>query len=230
MIATVEKVSKIFKSRLLAFGCNYLIGIVAILVLIGWVFDLNALKSISPTFTTMKVSAALMFVMSAVMNHTMLTWKKQLSDIRAGVMGTMMMSLLIFSLLMIMDLLTKEKMGFTEILKEDSGTIFTVKGGAPCIMTVLLFLVHSFTGLCYIFNTDKMPKRLIRFATITLLTAVIAIVGYVLWIPTMFYYIKHYSSAMALHSAILFILNSYIVMTIANDYTNHNEHSNNVSL
>lgn len=59
-----NELMKIFKK--ISKTCSILVGVIAILVLIGWVFNIGVLKSFVPGFFAMKVNSAIMFLLTSI--------------------------------------------------------------------------------------------------------------------------------------------------------------------
>jgi len=211
---------KIYNS-LIAKSLTLIIAIVSIAVLIGWIIDIDLFKILSTEYVTMKVPAALMFLFTAILNWSMLTWKRDLSDLKAGIIGTSMMSLFIFSIVIIADIITKPNLGFI-FLTQTETAVDSVVNSYPSIITMVLFCIQSIAGLYYIYNTKAMKLRLNIISKIFLLLSGSALIGHLLNIPQMYYYIPEYSTAMSFHSSILFFLNFYILRTISFTETTHN--------
>jgi len=206
---------KLFQS-LIAKSMTMFIGVISIAILVSWIIDVDLLQSIITDYPPVKVATATMFIFVSVLNWSMLTWKREMTDIKSGILGTSMMSLFIFSMLMLIEVFSKPNLGFSYFMIEDNN-IGSIKAGYPGLMTISLFLLQSVVGLVYIYNTVALRKRLNILASIFLVLSLSPIIGKILDIPILYYYIEGYSTPMSLIAALFFLFNSYIVKTISYD-------------
>ena len=195
------------KKRKTAKVLSLIVIIVAIMVIIGWIFDISVLKSISPAWVTMKLTTAIAFLLSGITLYFI---------IRAieGEFDKAQVALSITSLIIILLIGTLLFSAFLKIhtgvdglfIKEPAGAVKTVTPGQPSVPTMLNFILMAVAGIFTILNPNKLqPKlRIIGLAVGTIGAA--AVVGYIINAPLLYYFIEGINSAMACHTAILFVL------------------------
>ena len=92
-------------------------------------------------------------------------------------------------------------------VQEGTGAINTVVPGRPALITMICFVLVACIGLLVLLKREN----LWRIATICLGAAVaffgsMAVVGYIVYMPVLYGQINNFSTAVALHTAILFVL------------------------
>jgi hypothetical protein len=189
-----------------------IIGIIVmiggVLVIAGWILDVPFLKSISPQFVTMKFVSAVCFVLCGValylvqrIVHNGGEWES-LSLLFIEFLVTLLMATLIISVFL--GVVTGLESLF---IKEAPGAIRTTVPGRPAVITMVDFMFIVFAG-----SLSLWKKRRSMFTTMHFLGAavavsgIVALAGYGMDIPALYYDINKISSAMALHTAILFVL------------------------
>ena len=181
---------------------SYVIIAVSILVMLGWLFDIQALKSIHPEWVTMKFATALSFFISGIILRCILCSKVG-NKTAEMVLSVATITLLIF----IGPLLASALLGFEPIygssLFAEEGTLSSFPG-MPSISTLLNFFLIFVAGLCILFRLNEKPLYLI--AGFLGASGLIAIIGYAANVPFLYFSIKGISTAVALHTAALFML------------------------
>ncbi|MFA5141622.1 MAG: PAS domain S-box protein [Candidatus Woesearchaeota archaeon] len=182
-----------------------LIGIVfvaAILVMIGWIFGVDTLKSIVPGFVTMKFSTAVAFLIVGLI----LLGMSNLLDISYLYKGVFFFStlLLIFMGYMLVTSLLGLTSGIENLVVEEAaGALKTSKPGMPSAATMLNFVLIAVAGLISLSSYKQKGFRII--SVIVGLLGVSSVLGYISNSPSLYFYIEGISSAMALHTAFLFV-------------------------
>jgi hypothetical protein len=195
------------KKRKTAKVLSLIVIIAAVMVIIGWIFDIGVLKSIFPAWVTMKLTTAIAFLLSGIALYFI---------VRAieGEFDKALVALSITSLIIILLIGTLLFSAFLKIhtgvdglfIKEPAGAVKTVTPGRPSVPTMLNFILMAVAGIFTILNPNKLqPKlRIIGLAVGTIGAA--AVVGYIINAPLLYYFIEGINSAMACHTAILFVL------------------------
>lgn len=184
---------------------NILAGVVAlagIIVILGWVFDIQSLKSILPMWVTMKFMTAVSFILCSIIifiinsenNSEMLHFSLIISSF----------VLLLLMVTFFVSLIVGISTGIENIfIPEDPNPINTHAPGVPAVPTMICFILISLSGLFFSLNINKII--LFYLGLPTALLGSIAIIGYILNIPSLYYSFLGLT-AMAFHTAILFVL------------------------
>lgn len=174
--------------------------------MIGWFLEVDSLTRIIPTFVSMKFLTAFSFFLSGLLLlHTERLIRKPYSYSQVVVPGLTLTLLLIMMTLLISALLGF-KSGFENLFVSDPGDLLTVVPGLPSIGTIAGFIITGILGLVSL-NKFSYHSPLYRLGgTVLAAIAGIALLGYVLGIPALFYSIENISTAMAIHTAALFLV------------------------
>ena len=184
-----------------------IVSIAGAVVMIGWIFDIGILKSISPYWASMKFDTAVAFVLSGISLYFIARAiegefdKAQVVLFIASLIITLLMGTLFLSALL------KIHTGFEDLfVKEAAGTVKTVTPGRPSLPTMANFLLISFACILTILNPDKLPSKLKITGMAVGIIGALAVVGYIINAPYLYYFVEGINSAMACHTAILFVL------------------------
>lgn len=207
---TNNKLLRAEQTKLAAVVANALCGLVAAagaVVMLGWLLDIPALKSVHPAWVTMKFITAFSFVLSGVTIYCV-------ARIARGehVWAQLLLPGLVLALLLPMaGLLAGSVLGLNVGLSElfvheASGVALTVAPGRPSIMTMVCFTLVAAVGLAAMFAPGGTP-RLWRIAGAVLAAiGAVALFGYARGAPLYYFYWENHSTAMAAHTALLFVL------------------------
>jgi len=199
----MDAVKKNNISRLLALA----VAFAGLLVIIGWIFDINVLKSIIPSWISMKFDTAVSFVLSGVNLYYIGRAKEGEFEKAQVALSISTLILLLLMGVLFFSSLFGIRTGVEDLfVKEAAGAVKSVFPGRPSVPTMLNFLLIALAGILTIMNADGMRAK---HKTIGLTMAAIgslAVFGYVINIPILYYYVEGLNSAMACHTAVLFVL------------------------
>jgi hypothetical protein len=190
-------------NRLIAQIFAFIVLMGAISVMLGWIFDIPLLKSILPIWVSMKFITALSFFISGLL-LILLSLKNHnsFSEIATIVLS---FGLLLLMLTFFISLFTGISTGIESLfIKEQTGAVRTGVPGVPAIPTMVCFIFIALAGLIFSFNNEKY-RTISIIGWIVALIGGVAVVGYILNIPIMYYSLPGYTS-MAFHTAIFFVL------------------------
>ena len=186
-----------------------IVVVVAVLVLVGWILGVTALTSILPSLVTMKFSTAFVFLLAGIM--LLLTQRARPSSITGYHIVVAVISLFIFLVMTL--LLVSSLFGFeTGIealgVEEVTAESLSLAPGLPSVGTMASFILAAILGLLLSFHPFKRVSRTTNIFLSAVLTVigVIALLGYAFSAPALFYLWPGVSGAMALHTAVLFVL------------------------
>jgi len=91
-------------------------------------------------------------------------------------------------------------------VKEALGAVYTFVPGRPALFTIISFILVAGAGLMILFK-GKISFKIARiFGLAVAGFGGLAVIGYIVNIPQFYGHFNNYSTAMALHTAILFAL------------------------
>ena len=195
------------KKRKTAKVLSLAVIIAGILVISGWIFDISVLKSVSPAWVTMKLTTAIAFFLSGIVLYFIV--RSMEGEFEKAHVALSISSLTIILLMgtLFFSALLKIPTGVDDLfIKEPAGAVKTVTPGRPSVPTMLNFMLMASAGIFTMLNPDKLRSKLRIIGLIVGTTGAVAIVGYIINVPLLYYYIEGINSAIAFHTAILFVL------------------------
>lgn len=182
------------------------VGIFGLAVMFGWIFDITILKSVLPQLVTMKFVAAFGFLLSGFIlyfsaNHLKIgrDWK-ELALIFASFTLLLIMTTLMLSIFFSI------KTGLEDLfIQESADAIKTTARGMPSFLTVINFILVALFGVTRFFKNKIILRSAQLFGGLICATGIVAVIGYIVNMPVLYSYLADVSSAMALHTAILFV-------------------------
>lgn len=190
-----------------------LVEIIAIVItlsglflVIDWIFGIGIQKSIITAHITMKLPTALSFVLSGL--SIFLINKNKKGSYTSLIILPLITSLL---LLIMIGFLISDLSGIkTPVSKmlfiENVGPAETPFLGSPAVVTVFDFILIAIANMLIVFNASNMNKFLLISGSIIFFTGLIAVIGYTLNIPFLYYNFQEFTNPIALPTAILFSL------------------------
>ena len=153
----------------------------------------------------MKFITAILFILSGLIVYSMAELQKSNKILFNTILITSVSVVMLLSFISLVSGLLKLDTGIENILvKDDESTNFFVSG-KPALFTLINFIIISIAGIIYIFESNRFRKIRALGTTVSAVGAV-AICGYVLNKPFIYYSIPDVSIGMALNTAILFVL------------------------
>lgn len=201
---------------------------IGLIVCIGWILDIPSLKSIIPNEVTMKFSTSISFIFSGVTIYFISRYnegKTGIAQIIVPVSG-----FIVF--LFMATLLTGYIFGITSgieqlFVRENSDAVKTLHAGMPSFPTTVNFILIIVAGMLA-FSESRLKKWVTPIGYIISTIGIIAIMGYVINQPVLYYYIDNVNSAMAIHTSILFVMLGVALILSRNNITV--QHSESVKI
>ncbi len=184
---------------------SLIVTLAGIIVMIGWIADIGFLKSLVPGFVTMKFVTALAFFFSGLILFFMLELQRG-SDAAKILLPISSMAILLLMGVILVSSFLGLRTGIEELfVKEGLGAVQTTVPGRPSIGTMIDFIFIAVSGILAMMN-HRSSKVLLWLGLAISTIGAVAILGYILEIPALYYSSEGISTAMALHTAILFAL------------------------
>ena len=175
-------------------------------VMAGWIFDFVLIKSIAPAFVSMKFSTAFAFMVSGISLYFLARAregefeKAQVALSITSFILAILMGLFFFSALFGIET------GVENLFVKDSGDAKSVVAGMPSVPTMISFLLIALAGIITILNPAGVITMLKIIGGLVGVICALAAIGYVFSAPMLYYFIPGANSAMALHTALLFVI------------------------
>ena len=185
------------------------------LVLLGWVFDVAALKSVFPGLVTMKVNTAVTFIMAgASLWHTSPANQCRVQRIISQLFAT---AVLLFGLGTLGEYISGHDFGMDQLLMREETKL---PGDIPGRMAIVTAINFSLLGSALLLLDSKSKGLVPVVHLLCVMIAVIAgsgLVGYAYSIEAL-YRIKQAYTAMAVHTAAIFLVIAFGIVNARPDY------------
>lgn len=183
---------------------SFFVALVGALVIIGWIFDIGILKSVLPNLVEMKFVTALCFIAGGIVLYS--AAEEQLEDsfvIQAILPAAILLILILMATLLITSIFGVSTSIDNLFIKENVGAINTVAPGRPSILSMINFVFVALVGILLSLGSRK---HLQWIGSLVAIIGSIAVLGYIINQPILYYLVVGRTTAMALNTAILFIL------------------------
>lgn len=179
----------------------------SVAVMLGWIFDIGVLKSVSPSWTSMKFDTAAAFVLSGITLFFIARAVEGEVDLAQIILSVTTLAIVLLMGTLLFANVFGVRTGLEDLfVKETVVSAKTIVPGRPSIPAMLNFLLIAFAGISTVMDAkrDLPGRRTIGF--VVALIGAAAIAGYVLHAPRLYYFVPGVNSAMAVHTAFLFVL------------------------
>ena len=183
---------------------SYVTICIGLIVCIGWILDIPFLTSIVPDAVTMKFSTSISFIFSGITIYFISKYNE--GKIGIAQIAVPISGFVIF--LFMATLLTAHVFGVTSgieqlFIQESSDAIKTSQPGMPSFLTMVNFILIIIAGMLA-FSESGLRKLITPIGYVISTIGIIAVVGYAINQPILYYYVDYANSAMAIHTSILF--------------------------
>jgi len=182
--------------------------VIGLIVMIGWFTDDDALKRLNPDWVTMKFSTAASFLVSGMVVFLINESRNKNSEVSRIIIFAPLIVVLFFMATLLVSTITGTTTGVSSLFvkEEASAALHSVQAGTPSVGTMINFLFIIGVGFTFLLVHPKHRKYLTISGAVILSFAIIALVGYAIDSPPLYYEIEGTSGAMAVHTAIAFAL------------------------
>ena len=186
---------------------SLVITVSGITVMIGWIFDIGFFKSISPAWVSMKFGTAIAFVLSGITLYFIVRAQEgELDKAQVALSITSLIIVLLMGILFFASLMGIPTGAENLFIREINPSPRTVAPGRPSVPTMMNFMLIALAGIFTMLNAKKLPPKLKIIGLAVGIIGALAVIGYILNAPILYYYLPAVNSAMAFHTAILFVL------------------------
>jgi hypothetical protein len=183
------------------------VAVAGIMVMFGWIFDIGVLKSISSSWVSMKFDTAIVFVASGLSLYFIVRAREGEFDKAQVVISITSMIIILLMGILFFSAVFGIRTGVEDLfVKETNLSARTVTPGRPSLPTVMNFLLIALAGIFTLFDPLKTRFKLQVIGSLVGLIGLLAVAGYIINVPYLYYYLPGVNSAMACHTAILFVL------------------------
>lgn len=185
----------------------FIVGLGGVIVMVGWFMDIDALKSILPIWVTMKFTTALSFFLSGITLYFVARRLENRSDSAQIILSITTLIILLLMATLLISVVLNIKTGVEDLfVREQPNAFATTVSGRPSIGTMVNFIFVAIIGILSMFETKNLELKIRRIGIIITSIGSIAILFYLFSKPLLYFGFKDINTAMAFHTALLFIL------------------------
>lgn len=195
---------------------SLVIGVEAMLVMLGWIFGFDLLTRIFPKQgINMAFTTALMFLLSVIgiyfLNKITTENEFTLSPI---ILSGITLIILLMNITILISSLMGVQTGLENLFvrQQDLVVLNNIVAGLPALPTMFCFI---FLGLASIFSLLKYRKNIKVFGYAIFIVSFIALIGYILKTPVLYYKFNPSAIPMAFNTSLSFVLLSICVVLIS---------------
>lgn len=179
---------------------SYIVLLSGSLVLFGWIFSIDVLKSILPGLVTMKALTSVCFIFDGISYSLINRKDHQNHDLM--IMTASILTFITMSIALTCAIIQVPTP--FDFIFNDTGAK-SVAPGVPSVATMLLFFITSFVAM-FGLTASRSRKVFKCGGYFVMIVSVVALLGYLFSAPAAYFYIAHKSTAMAPLTAVLFLL------------------------
>jgi hypothetical protein len=195
------------KNNKVSKGLAVFVAFTGALVMLGWIFDISILKSILPMWISMKFSTAVCFLLGGITLYCIADSRETNSACGQVVLPAAILIIFLFmgtslaaSILGVN--LKIEDLFINDVKASPAGWV----AGRPSILTMLSFILVGIAGILAMLDVANLRWALLYIGWVVLITGGLAVLGYTLNMPLLYYDIRGWNNPMACHTAILFVV------------------------
>ena len=172
----------------------------------GWFLNDELLKSIIPNQVTMKFSTAVSFVFTGASLYFLVRIKEGKASFAHIVLPTAGLVIILLMTTVTVSVLLGVNTNIEKLFVEEGQQVaLTTKPGQPSLSTMMNFTLIAAAIVMSLSEFQKLNRHILAIGVVVTVIGSIALIGYASKIPELYYYVANTSTAMALHTAILFV-------------------------
>lgn len=203
---------------------NYLsiiIGTEAVLVMAGWIFNIDSLTRIIPNMNNMKFPTALLFLMSAAGLYFICQAVQKNYGMAYIVLPGLVLTISLIASALLFGNIFNVRAGFETVFVREGASLFGAGSGWPSIPTLISFILFAVASATSLFPGEIATLWIGRFGYVLIFLNIIPVFGYLFQIPALYYGFISFSSPISLNSALTFVLLGSGMVIISKMKTTH---------
>lgn len=185
---------------------SFLVSAAGLSVMAGWIFDINLLKSLSPEWVSMKFSTAVVFVISGITLYFIVRVLEGEFDMAQVVLSLTTLTITLLMGVLFCSVVLGIPTGIENLFFNETREVKSVAPGRPSVPTMLNFLLMALSAILTLQYPSRLMQKLKVIGLILGFSGTLAVAGYIFNVPLLYYYIEGVNTAMALHTALLFVI------------------------
>lgn len=183
------------------------IGAVGLAVVIGWIAGVEELESVVPGAVTMKFSTAVSFAFSGLALFSLSRLRDQkYSFLPQVALPASILVVLLFMTAHIASAVLAAPSGIDNLfIAEEEGAVQTPVPGRPSYGTIASFMIIVASGFLAMSGAGRPHGATFWLGIAVTVIGGVAAIGYAAGVPLLYYSVEGVSTAMAIHTSVLFV-------------------------
>ncbi len=183
-----------------------IVALIGAVVMLGWFLNVGILKSILLAWVSMKFITAFSFLLSGILLYFIARFPREDRELAVICIPIMSMVIILFMAALFVSTLIGINAGVEEMFIKDSMIpVRSVTPGRPSVATMINFVFVAMAGILTVLDIKRRGKVLAILGVLIAVIGLTAILGYCINQPLLYFAVSGKSSAMAIHTAILFV-------------------------
>lgn len=184
-----------------------IVVLIGLLVVFGWVADIQVIKSISPQWIPMRFITAVTFIFGGISLYYIAETVNKDEGIASAAVPLMSLIILAIMGVFLVAIFSGFKTGLDEFfIKETPSETNAFPPGFPSTGVIASFIILGIAGIATAFGVRNIKKYLRMSGQIMTAIGSVGIIGYVIGSDMLTYNIPGFSATIAFHAAFLIIL------------------------
>jgi hypothetical protein len=191
----------------------------------GWIFDIDPLTRIFPDQIAMQFVTAFSFFLCSISLRNIDYALKGESEGSLLILPATTMITLLITMTVLAAGIFEVHTGITDLFISGNSPLINTVPGMPAIPTLISFTLFCIASLFVIYGSSNLKQKIIYLGIPIILIGLIAIFGYILKMPTLYYNYSAGASPIALNTAVVFVLLGSGLMLSGNNQKNNENKS-----
>lgn len=184
-----------------------IVALIGLLVVFGWIMDIQVVKSILPQWIPMRFITAVTFIFGGISLYYIAETINNDEGIASAAVPLMSIIILAIMSVFLVAIFSGFKTGLDEFfIKETPSETNAFPPGFPSTGVIVSFIILGIAGIATAFGVENIKKYLRLSGQIMATIGSVGIIGYVIGSDMLTYNIPGFSSTIAFHAAVLIIL------------------------
>lgn len=184
-----------------------IVALIGLLVVFGWIMDIQVVKSILPQWIPMRFITAVTFIFGGVSLYYIAETINKDEGVASAAVPLMSIIILAIMSVFLVAIFSGFKTGLDEFfIKETPSETNAFPPGFPSTGVIVSFIILGIAGIATAFGVENIKKYLRLSGQIMATIGSVGIIGYVIGSDMLTYNIPGYSATIAFHAAVLIVL------------------------
>lgn len=189
------------------------ISLIGLFIVIGWVFDIEILKTPDPDMISIKFITAVCFILSGIIFYLIAHDRERESFYIEIITSTASFCILLFMVTLLLSEVMGIKTGIEDLFVSDrADAVKSIIPGRPAVPAMFNFILISIAG---IFSISNRLKYLFLLGLIVSAVGTVPVIGYLSAVPVLTFEIPGIATPMAFYTAVLFFISGIELMLLS---------------